>query len=293
VGAPRVKKGDLTVMTREMLATMAALGGGLIKSNTKIAKIMMDAWKKQRVSTFRSKLYYAPPSLLNQRITGSRRFVADSFSLERIKAAGKAFGGSINDCLVAMTGYALRKYLRGLKKLPRGSLITALPVNLREDDSLGGNQVGMIRVTLGTNISQTARRLKAITDSVAEQKAILKSLSKEEKLIYSAVSLAPSGLQLGTGLFPQFQTFNVVISNVPGPKERLYWNGLELDALYPVSIPVHQAAMNITIFSYADKIEIGIIACRNALPSIQRLIDYMHEGLADIERVTGLTKKGR
>jgi diacylglycerol O-acyltransferase len=291
-GSPvRVREDSLLRMSKNVMATTLGFGSDLVKSNTKVGKLLLESWSREKKSAFRSNLYYAPPTILNQKITGARRFVADSYSLTRMKAAGKAFGGSVNDCMLAMIGYAMRKYLKDLKQLPKENMVAIMPVNLREDDSIGGNQISMIRASLGTAIPQTKRRLAHIVDEVEVQKNILRKLNKEEKLMYGLGVVGPSLLHLGTGMVPSMQGFNLMLSNVPGPKDTLYWNGLELDAMYPVSIPAHQMAVNITVMSYRDNLEVGIVACRVALPRIQRLIDYLHEGLDDIERVTGLAGK--
>src|SRR5690606_26203355 len=96
---------------------------------------------------------------------------------------------------------------------------------------------------------------------------------------YTSFMMIPAGLHMLTGKAPAFQTYNVTISNVPGPKERLYWNGAELDGIYPVSIPLNRNALNITILSYAQQFEIGFTACRKTLPSMQRLLDYVENGI--------------
>ena len=70
---------------------------------------------------------------------------------------------------------------------------------------------------------------------------------------------------------------------MPGPKKPLYWNGARLDGTYPVSIVADGQALNITLNSYADKMEFGITACRRALPHIQRLLDYLEQGLRELE----------
>ncbi len=77
--------------------------------------------------------------------------------------------------------------------------------------------------------------------------------------------------------------FNVVISTVPGPDRPLYWNGARLDEIYPMSIVIDGQALNITLNSYADKLEFGLIACRRTLPHMQRLLDYLEQGLAELE----------
>ena len=67
--------------------------------------------------------------------------------------------------------------------------------------------------------------------------------------------------------------FNVVVSNVPGPRETLYSNGARMLTHYPVSIPAHGLGVNITVQSYLDKLYIGITACAKALPDAGALRD--------------------
>jgi hypothetical protein len=100
--------------------------------------------------------------------------------------------------------------------------------------------------------------------------------------------LAPASFQLLTGLAPKWQTFNVVISNVPGPSEKQYWNGAELIGSYPVSIAMDRLALNMTLNSYGDHIEFGLIGCRRTLPSLQRMLDYLEDGLTELEKAFSL-----
>ena len=104
-----------------------------------------------------------------------------------------------------------------------------------------------------------------------------------EILAYGAALLGPAGLNFLTGAVPKWQAFNIVISNVPGPKKPLHWNGAVIEGMYPVSIVIDGQALNITITSYVDKLEFGIIACRRTLPRIQRLLEYLELGLAELE----------
>jgi diacylglycerol O-acyltransferase len=88
----------------------------------------------------------------------------------------------------------------------------------------------------------------------------------------------------------KFPAFSTVISNVPGPREQLYWNGASLDGIYPASIVFDGFAMNITLVSYNNSLDFGIIACRRSLPQVQRMIDHLEESLQELEEVAGLRK---
>ncbi|MFM2331665.1 MAG: hypothetical protein RIQ74_488, partial [Pseudomonadota bacterium] len=106
-----------------------------------------------------------------------------------------------------------------------------------------------------------------------------------EILNYSALVYGPAGLNIASGMLPKRQAFNLVISNVPGPREPLYWNGAKLDALYPASIVMDGQALNITMTSYLDKLEVGLIACRNTVPKMQTLLTHLEDEIRRFEQV--------
>ena len=233
-------------------------------------------------------VFQAPRSILNQKVSGSRRFAAQSYDLTRIKAIGKKLGVTINDVVMAMCAGALRTYMLELNALPEKPLIAMVPMSLRRDDSDGGNQISMILANLGTHLADPKARLDIIHRSVQNAKDRFSRMSPSEIMAYSALVYSISGANLMTGIAPKLQAFNVIISNVPGPKEKMYWNGAELDGFYPVSIVLNGMALNMTLTSYVDKLEFGLIACRKALPSMQRLLTYLEDALDELEVVAGI-----
>jgi hypothetical protein len=76
---------------------------------------------------------------------------------------------------------------------------------------------------------------------------------------------------------------NLIISNVPGSRERLYFHGAEMLAHYPVSQVGHGMALNITVISYAGGLYFGFVACPDAMPSVQRLAVHMEPAMAELE----------
>src|SRR3546814_11952272 len=81
-----------------------------------------------------------PRTSFNRNITGARRFVAQSWSLERVRAMGKAYDGTINDAVLGMCAGAMRKYLQSLNELPDKPLKAMSPVSIRpKDDVDSGN----------------------------------------------------------------------------------------------------------------------------------------------------------
>ena len=232
-------------------------------------------------------IFQAPDTILNQCITGSRRFAAQSYSLDRLKRLSGAFNCTLNDVVLSMCGHALREYLISQNALPDRPLIAMVPMSLRKDDSAGGNQIAMILANLGTHICDPANRLRVVQASVREAKKRFSQMSPEEILNFTALSMAPTGVNLLTGLAPKWRAFNVIISNVPGPREPLYWNGARLEGMYPVSIVLDRIALNMTLTSYRGQIEFGLIACRRTLPSMQRLLDYLEQSIRELEIAAG------
>ena len=231
-------------------------------------------------------IYRAPKTQLNRRVTGARRFAAQSWSLPRIKAAGKQHGGTVNDIFLAMCGGALRRYLLSQEALPDQPLVAQVPVSLRSADQAGdgGNAITTVQVSLGTHIAEPLNRLAAIQDSMKGVKSRLGDMQKSEIDVYTVLTNVPLSLGQVTGLSGRVSPmFNLVISNVPGPKDPLYLNGAEMLASYPVSLVLHGYALNITVVSYKDSLEFGVIGCRDTLPHIQRFLDYFEESLVELE----------
>ena len=194
----------------------------------------------------------------------------------------------MNDVVLAVCASTLRNYLISQQALPTKPLIAMVPMSLRHDGSDSGNQIAMILANLGTHVADPAKRLEVIRSSISDAKTRFSQMSLDEAINYTALTLAPAGLNMLTGISHKLQAFNVVISNVPGPKKHLYWNGAKLDGMYPVSIPLDRIALNITLVSYVDQLEFGFTACRRTLPSMQRLLDYVDTGLEELEIAYGM-----
>lgn len=231
--------------------------------------------------------FSAPRSILNQRISGARRFAAESYSFKRMRAAGKALEATVNDVALAMCASALRRYLKDLDALPEKPLIAMVPVSLRRDDSDSGNQVAMVLTSLATHLDDPRERFEAIIRSMKTSKDRFARMSQLETMNYLALIMAPSSLNMATGIAPTWQPFNITISNVPGPKKRLYFNGARMDGTYPVSIVLDGQALNITLNSYGEDMGIGLIACRRTLPHMQKLLQYLEDALVELEELAG------
>lgn len=228
----------------------------------------------------------APKSVLNQRITRSRRFTTQQIPIERVRKIATESGGTLNDVILAICGIALRRFLIEQDALPEEPLVAMVPVNVRpKDDVGGGNAVGAILATLATDHADPRRCLDAIIGSTRRAKAQLSGMSKAAIIQYSGLVLAPLMLAFVPSAVSKVRpAFNVVISNVPGPERPLYFRGWRLDEMYPLSIPFHGYGLNITVESYAGSLNFGFTGCRDTLPHLQYLAVYAGEALDSLER---------
>jgi diacylglycerol O-acyltransferase len=232
----------------------------------------------------------APRTVLNGTISGQRRIAAQSWSTERIKVVAKANGATINDVVCAMVSGAFRAYLLELDALPDDPMTAMVPVSLSlrddpESHKEGGNSVGAIIVNLATHLSDPKDRLATISESATSAKNAMSGLSPMQALAVSAVRLAPFAMTLVPGYVQAANpAFNIVISNVPGPREDVYFNGARLDGVYPLSIVLDGQAVNVTLISRAGFLDIGIVGCATTLPHLQRLLTHLEEALVELER---------
>lgn len=232
----------------------------------------------------------APRSMFNVPIGGARRFAAQSWPMERVRALGKALGCTINDVVLGVCGGALRAYLLERGALPDAPLVAMVPVSLRaltgED---GGNAVGGVLASLGTDQADPLARMAAVTKSMGQTKQMLSGLSQLKALALAAAMLGPFAVSSVGGVTKVVPpTFNVTISNVPGPRQPLFWNGARLDGVYPASIVMDGLALNITVISNDNTLDIGFTGCRRAVPHLQRLVGHFDTALAQLEAAAGV-----
>lgn len=234
--------------------------------------------------------FRAPKTMFNVPIGGARRVAAQSWPMARIKSVKSAAGVTVNDVVLAMCAGALRAYLIERDALPDAPLVAMVPVSLRtkDEEDAGGNMVGTILCNLATDLDDPAKRLDAISTSMNDNKKVFSELPRTQALALSAFLM--SGLAMG--LLPGFVSsapppFNIVISNVPGASEPLYWNGARLDGNYPFSIALDGQALNITMTNNGDNLDFGLVGCRRSVPHLQRLLMHLENSLAELEQAVG------
>lgn len=257
-----------------------------VKLISPILRELSNTWRDHRaghpdlVTTFQ-----APRCILNVPISASRRFAAQSYSTAGMRVIAERFGATLNDVVLALCATALRRYLLDLGALPNEPLIAAVPMVVGGSNREVGNAFTCAFANLATHLTDPVERLNVIKRSMDYSKARMRHLSQAQVMAYSAAVVAPGALLTMTGLDRRHAMVNVVISHIPGPRRPLYWQGCELDGIYPASLLLDGCALNITLVSRRDTVDFGFLACRRTLPSMQKLLGYVEDSLAELQRL--------
>jgi WS/DGAT/MGAT family acyltransferase len=266
--------GQLMKAAKSLPTAAVTFGGTLVKQSTGSSSTGVKA---------KMPLKLAPPTPFNAGISTQRVFVTATIPLAECKAMGKSVGGAFIDIVLWICSTALRNYLTQHNSLPKKSLVAAMPVSLREagatDATNLGNQVSMTLVGLGTHLAHPLKRMNAIMASTAKVKTSMQSLNGllptdypsllAPWLVGGAAKMALNAYgKLGDGSLASRlpMVANLVISNVPGAPVPLYLAGAEFLSFHPLSIIMHGLGLNITIQTYAGRVDFGIIADKKALP---------------------------
>jgi diacylglycerol O-acyltransferase / wax synthase len=236
----------------------------------------------------------APKTLFNVSLSSQRSFGTCTISLRDVKAVAKLTKSKINDVVMTISAGALRRYLELRKALPEGPLIAAVPVSLRKAGNADmNNQVTAMLCNLATDIADPIRRLEAIVASSTDAKKRLEDIRDviPTDLTWLGAPIIITGMARLMGqakLAEQLPAIvNVLISNVPGPKDPLYCAGATMVNYFPVSIPSNGSVLNITVQSYLDNLDFGLISCRAAVPDIEKLVEFLVDEFDRLRKAAG------
>ena len=237
----------------------------------------------------------APPTPWNRSITAHRRFAMRSSSLENLKRLKNATGGTLNDVVMAISAGALRAYLTEHNALTDRPLRAMVPVSIRtgEEEDTWTNRVSGLVVDLPTNLADPLERVARCHEAMLAAKQQFE-LVPAESLIdiqqYAPPVVATSAIRLASriGLANRVDpVINVIISNVPGPRQPLYLGRAKLDQYIPVSTISEGMGLNITVHSYLDELTFGLISCRELVPDLWHMVDLHIDEIDVLFKATG------
>ena len=236
----------------------------------------------------------APRTSFNGRVSPHRRFSFGQIPLDDVKEVKNQHGVTVNDVVVSICAGAVRRWLIEHDELPDDPLVAQIPVSVRSEEQMGtyGNRIMLMRAPLFTNLEDPLQRLAAQHEALRAMKERHRALPAEllqdanhfiPPAVFSRAARATFAL---TSSSPGRPTWNLVISNVPGPQFPLYCAGAKLVANYPVSVVTDGMGLNITVMSYTGSMDFGIVADRDQMPDLDNLMGWTHDALEELQEIS-------
>jgi WS/DGAT/MGAT family acyltransferase len=230
-----------------------------------------------------------PKLRFNRALSNLRNYATAQYALEDFRRVRQGLGGTVNDVMLGMLAGALRRYLQARDDLPARPLVCAVPVSADQEAAAtrtSGNNVAYFHVRLRTDIEDRRARYDATRAETEAAKEVLELLGRETAhdwmqyippLIFS--SRRQHEYRARAADRPDFPlSANVIISNVPGPRETRYTaRGDLVEALYSAGPLTEGTGLNLTVWSYAGQMYLGAIACKKAVPDLRRLVDDVND----------------
>jgi diacylglycerol O-acyltransferase / wax synthase len=232
-----------------------------------------------------------PRTPFNTAISGHRVYATSSLPLADVRAFARSRGVTINDVVLALCGGALRRYLAEHAALPEKALTAGVPVSIRPlGDAKLNNQVFFTLSRVPTDVAEPLPRLAAAQTAGQEAKNLFSDMRDlvttdisilGAPLVVTGLARLWAGARASNYVWP---FFNVIVSNVPGPRQTMYCVGAPATHYFPVSIPYHGCALNITVQSYLDQLDFGLVACSETVPDAQRIADFIAEDFVTMRK---------
>lgn len=236
----------------------------------------------------------APRTPFNGPISPHRRFAFRSTSLEEIKAVKNALGATVNDVVMAVCAGGLRSWLDAQGELPDKPLVAMIPVSIRTGDEVEKwtNRVSGIFAELPTNEPDPLQRVLRVHEAMIGAKGLHDAVPAEALTDFAQFpppAVFARAMRTATRLTARFTSpVNLVISNVPGPRLPLYTAGARMSHYYPVSTIVDGQGLNITVQSYLDSLDFGLVADRELVPDLWGLLDAIDDDLRGLAKLAGV-----
>jgi diacylglycerol O-acyltransferase / wax synthase len=276
---PEPSPADLKGVARKRAARGAARAAAGLRQAADVATAT-SRWDVEHPDLSMNLPLQAPRTMFNHPVTARRAVRSVGVSLDVIDELRRSTDSTVNDAVLAVTGGALRRYLRRRRALPATSLVAMVPTSLRDGTQAGGgNHTSALFTTLGTDVADPTRRLAEVTvvTNAAKRRHEDTGLASLIELSDLVPPRAAQGLTRLAGRLRLAAwgplTFNVVVSNVAGPDVPFYCNGAEVRSAFPMGPVTDWSAVNVTVVSYRRQLAFGVVVCPDVVPDIDVLID--------------------
>lgn len=263
---------------------------GLLIRTTRAVVALVRHQRRSEVSVPRA-LLDVPRVSFNGSLTPRRSFAMVSLSLDEIKDVRRAHGVTVNDVVLGIVSGALRSWLADHGERPSRSLVAGVPVSTEEpgrSPRLSGNRVSNLFTSLATDVDDPAERLRTISRTTAEAKVVQQTLGPD--MLTNWVQFTPPApfsalirAYSARGVAARHPApFNVIVSNVPGPRLPATISGATLADLYSVGPILEGIGLNVTAWSYGDRMNFSLLTCPDLLPDVRDVARHFPAALAEL-----------
>jgi diacylglycerol O-acyltransferase len=235
-----------------------------------------------------------PRVSFNGPLTSRRSFATATLPLADLKAVrtrhANIDGLTLNDVVLALTSGVLRRWLEAHGERPTGSLVAGVPVGLDAaggEPRLIGNNVSNMFTTLATDVDDPEQRLRTISTTARHAKAMNQHLGSS--LVEWSQFTPPAPVRAFMRAYSRrggaryhAAPFSAIVSNVPGPRERLKIAGAHLADVFSVGPLIEGIGLNVTVWSYVDRMNFSLLACPDLLPDVEVLASYFPAALTEL-----------
>jgi WS/DGAT/MGAT family acyltransferase len=235
-------------------------------------------------------MFQAPRTSLNGPISRHRRYAFCTYSLEEIRAVRQAFGGTVNDVVLATVAGAARQLFAERREEVSEPLVAMVPMSTRSKGERGelGNKLSAMLVSLATTTADPLERYRAIVENSRLAKAQARVVTGEliarwAEVMAPAFSSRVMRLATNLRLFDHLPPlFNISVSNVPGPNFPLWCAGQRMTAMYPMGPIMEGVGVNVTVMRYLDRLCVGVTACRDLVPDVDSFANHLGNSLTEL-----------
>ena len=240
----------------------------------------------------------APPTPWNRSITAHRRFAMRAAKVSDLKRLKAVTGGTLNDIVMAIVAGGLRAYLLEHDALPDRPLRAMVPVSIRtgDEEDTWTNRVSGLTCDLPTNEPDPMERIARVREAMDRGKrqfelvpaaALVDIQQYQSPVVATSASRLAARLKLADRMAPPI---NVIVSNVPGPRQPLYLGGAAMQTYIPVSTIGEGMGLNVTVHSYLDELEFGLISCRELVPDLWHMLDLHFDEIDTLFAAAGVPR---
>ena len=282
---------DRTQKIRNKTSWFKAVFGGLFGMLI-ACKDLLWIWFRLLVKLLRINKDYMPlpftgsKTVLTGQVKKGRTLATLDIDFSRVKVLSKRLRASANELMLCVFDIAVHRQLKDYGHMFEKPLYANMPINLRKPgETTYGNKIAIVPVELAHGQTDPYLRLREIIEN-------------HRKVKKAATTSHPASFSYYTLLIQTYATIfemlglsnwvrpiaNILVSNMPGPSETMYFKDSKMLAAYPISTITPGGGVNITMVTYSGRANIGFVCCNNNIDSLEPLSRYCVEAFDMLEK---------